>query len=73
MNTQHDIQQEHVVELIAAYRRLGHLKASIDPLNLYPGVPNQKLDIAYYGFTNQDLKRNLMLNFLQRLMHKVQL
>lgn len=57
MNTHHDIQQEHVVELIAAYRRLGHLKANIDPLNLYPGIPNQKLDLAYYGFSNKDLKK----------------
>ena len=29
------LQQEKVIELINAYRSLGHLQANIDPLGLY--------------------------------------
>ena len=35
MESYQDQQQESVIELIAAYRRLGHLQANIDPLGLY--------------------------------------
>src|SRR3990167_468605 len=50
-------QQERVTELIAAYRRLGHLKANIDPLGLYKGIDNPILDLSYYGFSKQDLEK----------------
>lgn len=54
METYHDQQQERVIELISAYRKLGHLQAQIDPLNLYKGVYSPTLEPAYYGFTEQD-------------------
>lgn len=47
--------QQRVFELILAYRRLGHLRADIDPLKLRKTVPSPSLDLAYYGFTEQDL------------------
>src|SRR3990167_857586 len=50
-------QQERVIELISAYRRLAHLQADIDPLNLYKGLYSPSLELAYYGFTEQDLKK----------------
>jgi 2-oxoglutarate dehydrogenase E1 component len=52
---QHEIKQEKVIELIAAYRNMGHLQAKIDPLGLYAGVKNPILDLEYYGFTQSDL------------------
>lgn len=48
-------QQEKVIDLIAAYRSLGHLQANIDPLGLYRGIDNPQLQLAYYGFTDADL------------------
>ncbi|TAK76214.1 MAG: 2-oxoglutarate dehydrogenase E1 component [Gammaproteobacteria bacterium] len=50
-------QQERVVELISAYRRLGHLQANIDPLGLSQGAYNPMLELGYYGFTAQDMKK----------------
>lgn len=57
IETYHDQQQERVDELISAYRCLGHLQANIDPLGLYKGLDCPSLDLAYYGFTAQDLKK----------------
>lgn len=54
MDTYQDQQQERVFELIAAYRRLGHLQANIDPLGMYKGIYSPTLELAYYGFTDQD-------------------
>lgn len=50
-------QQERIIELISAYRRLGHLQANIDPLGLYKGVYSPVLELAYYGFRDQDLNK----------------
>jgi 2-oxoglutarate dehydrogenase E1 component len=57
METYQDQKQERVFELIAAYRRLGHLQANIDPLGMYKGIYSPTLELAYYGFTDQDLKK----------------
>lgn len=57
METFQDQKQENVAELIAAYRRLGHLRANIDPLNMYQGVYSPTLELAYYGFNDQDLNK----------------
>src|SRR3990167_6560697 len=55
VNLEHQHKQEKVIDLIAAYRSLGHLRAKIDPLELYEGIHNPTLDLDYYGFTTQDL------------------
>lgn len=52
--------QECVIELIMAYRRLGHLQANIDPLGFNKGTYSPTLELAYYGFTDQD--RTKMFN-----------
>ncbi len=53
----YDQRQERVIELIAAYRRLGHLQAMTDPLNMRQAIYSPTLELAYYGFTDQDLKK----------------
>lgn len=58
----HDQQQERVNELIAAYRRLGHLQANIDPMGMYKGVYSPTLELAYYGFTDQDLNKTFSVS-----------
>lgn len=57
MESFHDQQQERATELINAYRRLGHLQADLDPLRLMKPIYNPTLELAYYGFTDQDLKK----------------
>jgi 2-oxoglutarate dehydrogenase E1 component len=57
VETYHDQKQESIVELIGAYRRLGHLRANIDPLNMYQGLYSPTLELGYYGFTDQDLNK----------------
>jgi 2-oxoglutarate dehydrogenase E1 component len=47
--------QEKVIDFINAYRNLGHLQATIDPLGLYQGVSNPVLELSHYGFTDHDL------------------
>lgn len=42
----------HIVTLIEAYRRLGHLKATIDPLGFYNGIDTPLLSLAYHGLSD---------------------
>ncbi len=53
-----DQKQERIIELISAYRRLGHLQANIDPLGMNKGLYSPMLELSYYGLTTQDLQRN---------------
>jgi 2-oxoglutarate dehydrogenase E1 component len=55
MQTAFDKKQEKVLELIDAYRRVGHLKANIDPLGMRD-CSSPVLDISYYGLSSQDLQ-----------------
>ncbi|HTM63347.1 MAG TPA: 2-oxoglutarate dehydrogenase E1 component [Gammaproteobacteria bacterium] len=57
METVYDQRQERVIELITAYRRLGHLQAQIDPLEMREPIYSPTLELAYYGFNDQDLKK----------------
>jgi 2-oxoglutarate dehydrogenase E1 component len=54
-NIEYERKQEKVIDLIFAYRRLGHLQANIDPLGLYTGVDNPALQLSYYGFNEADM------------------
>lgn len=58
MDTAYDQRQERVIELISAYRRLGHLQAQIDPLEMRQPIYSPTLELAYYGFNDQDLKKD---------------
>ena len=51
------IENQHVTNLIAAYRGKGHLQANIDPLGLYEGVSYPALELSYYGLTDADLDK----------------
>lgn len=55
LNPEHELKQEKVIDLIAAFRRVGHLQANIDPLGLSQKLINPTLDLSYYGFTEKDL------------------
>lgn len=56
-STTHDHKQERVIELINAYRRLGHLHANIDPLGLKKAYYNPALELDYYGLSSGDMKK----------------
>lgn len=77
----HERKQTHVVDLIEAYRMHGHLKATLDPLNLLkiPTVP--ELTLGYHGLKDSDLdtvydangldglKRATLRDIIQKLEH----
>jgi len=43
-------QSIHAVQMIRAYRMIGHFEADLDPLNLTPRPKQISLDPAHYGF-----------------------
>ncbi|WP_416397909.1 2-oxoglutarate dehydrogenase E1 component [Allohahella sp. A8] len=52
--TEHERKQVRVINLITAYRLLGHQKASLDPLALQPRPHVVDLDLAYHGLNEAD-------------------
>ncbi|MES2472633.1 MAG: 2-oxoglutarate dehydrogenase E1 component [Pseudomonadota bacterium] len=40
----------HAVQMIRAYRMIGHLEADLDPLGITPKTPQATLDPKHYGF-----------------------
>jgi 2-oxoglutarate dehydrogenase E1 component len=40
----------HAVQMIRAYRMIGHLEADLDPLGITPRTPQATLDPKHYGF-----------------------
>ena len=53
--------QARVLQLINAYRVRGHFDANLDPLGIEPKRSHPELDPAYYGFTDEDLKKEFPL------------
>ncbi len=51
----HEAKQMRVLQLINAYRFLGHERANIDPLQLYPLPDIEELTLGYYGLSEADL------------------
>jgi 2-oxoglutarate dehydrogenase E1 component len=51
----HEAKQLRVLQLINAYRFLGHSRANIDPLQLYQTPDIEELSLAYYGLDESDL------------------
>lgn len=49
--------QVKVLEFISANRYRGHREANLDPLHLYERPKMPELDLAHYGFTDEDLDR----------------
>ena len=50
-----DPKQMAVQQLISAYRRRGHRRAQLDPLNLHPRAEVEDLTLAYHGLSEADL------------------
>jgi 2-oxoglutarate dehydrogenase E1 component len=57
-----DAKHISVLNLIQAYRRLGHLKAKLDPLKLWNRSLSQELSLSYHGLSEQDLNRKFDLS-----------
>ncbi|HEY4943796.1 MAG TPA: 2-oxoglutarate dehydrogenase E1 component [Rhizomicrobium sp.] len=45
------------IQIVRAYRVIGHLEADLDPLNITPKQPRPQLDPTFYGFHAEDLDR----------------
>lgn len=67
VDASHQKKQEKVIDLINAYRNMGHLQATIDPLGLYTGIDNPILELSYYGFTDADMKTTFDLGTFKGL------
>ena len=50
-----DPKQMGVQQLISAYRRRGHRRAKLDPLNLHPRAEVEDLTLAYHNLSEADL------------------
>ncbi|MDE1938908.1 MAG: 2-oxoglutarate dehydrogenase E1 component [Alphaproteobacteria bacterium] len=50
------------IQLVRAYRVIGHLEADLDPLKLSPKTPHPQLDPAFYGFHSADLDRPVFID-----------
>ena len=50
-----DPKQMGVQQLISAYRRRGHRRAQLDPLQLHPRAAVEDLTLAYHGLSEADL------------------
>ncbi|TXD96871.1 2-oxoglutarate dehydrogenase E1 component [Psychrobacter frigidicola] len=50
-----DPKQMGVQQLISAYRRRGHRRANLDPLELHPRAAVEDLTLAYHGLSDSDL------------------
>jgi 2-oxoglutarate dehydrogenase E1 component len=43
------------IQLVRAYRVIGHLAAELDPLKLNPKPPQPQLEASFYGFHDEDM------------------
>ncbi len=50
------------IQLVRAYRVMGHLEADLDPLKLSAKQPHPQLDPAFYGFHAEDLDRPIFID-----------
>ncbi|MDE2630763.1 MAG: 2-oxoglutarate dehydrogenase E1 component, partial [Alphaproteobacteria bacterium] len=50
------------IQLVRAYRVIGHLEADLDPLELSPRTPHPQLDPGFYGFHGADFDRPIFID-----------
>ena len=50
------------IQLVRAYRVIGHFEADLDPLGLTPRTPHPQLDPAFYGFKDSDLDKPIFID-----------
>jgi 2-oxoglutarate dehydrogenase E1 component len=60
----HKAAQESIraIQLVRAYRVIGHLEANLDPLNLAPKQPHPQLEPSFYGFHEEDMDRPIFMD-----------
>ena len=63
--------QERVFEMIASFRRLGHLQAKIDPLALNKRMQSPPLDLGFYGFSEKDLNNTFNVGSFSAIQSKM--
>lgn len=64
VSAQHERKQFAVGELINAYRRRGHLKATLDPLGLAPIQPVPSLELGFHGLSLADIDTRFQVGSL---------
>ncbi len=52
------------VQLVRAYRVIGHREADLDPLKLAPAKPLPQLQASFYGFPERDFDRPIFIDGL---------
>ncbi len=50
------------IQLVRAYRVIGHLEADLDPLGITPRQPHPQLDPAFYGFHEADMDKPIFID-----------
>ncbi|MES2295120.1 MAG: 2-oxoglutarate dehydrogenase E1 component [Pseudomonadota bacterium] len=50
------------IQLVRAYRIIGHLEADLDPLKITPRQPHPQLDPAFYGFHDAEMDRPIFID-----------
>lgn len=69
----HEIKQMRLADLIAAWRRRGHMKANLDPLGLMSRPDMPILDIRYHGLTPADYDEIFDTGTLEHSEHRASL
>jgi 2-oxoglutarate dehydrogenase E1 component len=64
VSAQHERKQFAVGELINAYRRRGHLKATLDPLGLAPKQSVPSLELGFHGLSLADIDTRFQVGSL---------
>ncbi|MBV9419643.1 MAG: 2-oxoglutarate dehydrogenase E1 component, partial [Alphaproteobacteria bacterium] len=60
----HKVAQDSIrmIQLVRAYRVIGHLEADLDPLNITAKQPHPQLEPTFYGFHAEDLDRPIFMD-----------
>jgi len=50
------------IQLVRAYRIIGHLEADLDPLKITPRLPHPQLDPGFYGFHEAEMDKPIFID-----------
>ncbi|BAP58591.1 2-oxoglutarate dehydrogenase E1 component [Candidatus Tachikawaea gelatinosa] len=65
------LQKEKIFKMINNFRIFGHLISNIDPLNLLKQKNINVLDLSFYQFSEEDLKKKLNINIFSNQEKKI--
>jgi 2-oxoglutarate dehydrogenase E1 component len=51
----------HAIQLVRAYRVIGHLEADLDPLGITPRPPHPQLEPGFYGFHEAEMDKPIFI------------